>query len=161
MTVSGRKKNPGIELVPKIKRFNESNIDLNQITVFVEKKDLTSYNGEIIKDKIPTERVGDIGKHSDSFDDKPNTKQTDEIDQHKVSYNMTIYVNGEYRTCRIIEYDQKEIGISPIEIGLLSAACVLFILTGVFIFLGIRNLKNKDDLESEVKSAKIYRLIDE
>ena len=74
---------------------------------------------------------------------------------------MTIYVNGKYRTCRIIEYDQKEIGISPIEIGILSAAGVLFILTGVFIFLGIRNLKNKDDLEGEVKSAKIDRLIDE
>ena len=74
---------------------------------------------------------------------------------------MTIYVNGEYRTHRIIEYDQTEIGISPIEIGILSAAGVFFILTGLFIFLGVRNFKNKDDLEGEVKSAKIDRLIDE
>jgi len=161
MTVSGRKKNPSIELVPKIKRLNESLVSLDDIKVLVKKTDLTSYNGEVIRETKPSERIGDMGKHSDSFDDKPNTKQTDEIDNHRVTYSMELYVKGEKGSNTLIIYDQKEIGISPIEIGLLSAAGVFFILTGLFIFLGIRNFKNKDDLEGEVKSGKIDKLLDE
>lgn len=165
MTVSGRRKNPSIELVPKIKLNGTDTID--NIQILVEKTDYTAYKGEKernISEKIPPSKMYGIEKVADSFEDDPNKIQTDEIDEHRVYYSMKLYINGQenFTSHNYIIYDQTEIGLSPIEIGILCGAGVLLILAGVFIFLGIRNIKNKgDDLESEVKGSKIDKLIDE
>jgi hypothetical protein len=53
--------------------------------------------------------------------------------------------------------------MSDIEISLLSISLVFILLSGVFIFLGVRNckIKKSEKLEEEIKEGKIDKLLDE
>ena len=59
-------------------------------------------------------------------------------------------------------YKQSEIGLSIYEIILISASALLLLLSGLFIFLGVKNWK-KDytGLENEVKDIELDKLLDD
>jgi hypothetical protein len=159
MIVSGRRKNPTIELQPKIKL--EGNDTLDNIKLQVKKLDRTSYSDSSLNSN-ENEILQKFDKYKDSIEDTPNEKETDENKEHKVVYEMKILTSyGNYTLNRIV-YDQVEIGISLYEIILISASALFIALSVLFIVLGIRNCKKDDSgLENEVKGGQIDKLLDD
>ena len=84
--------------------------------------------------------------------------------KHKIIYEIKIKKSDNQYTLNRIEYDQEDIGISLIEIILISLSALFLLLSVLFFYLGIQNFKNKKEkghLENEVKSAKLDKLLAE
>ena len=158
MILTGRRKNPTIELKPKVKLEDDDTLD--NIRLQLKKLDQTNYsNQSLIADKWETKY---FGKYKDSFEDTPNSKETGENKEHVFEYLIDIKTcHGNY-TNRTILYKQSEIGLSIYEIILISASALLLLLSGLFIFLGVKNWK-KDytGLENEVKDIELDKLLDD
>ena len=164
MIVSGRRKNPSIELIPKIKFADNDNKD--NIEMEIKKLDRTEYNDASFIAKGYETIYGNKGKkYIESVEDEEINKiETDENKKHKIIYEIKIKKSDNQYTLNRIEYDQEDIGISLIEIILISLSALFLLLSVLFFYLGIQNFKNKKEkghLENEVKSAKLDKLLAE
>ena len=161
MVISGSRKNPTIDLEPKVKFLENSEDNLDNIKIQVKKLDRTLYSDSSLIANDP-EILYKLDKFNDNFEDEPNIKETDENKEHVVLYEMKIQTSyGNYSISRI-EYVQKDRGISTIEIVLFCISIVFIALSVLFIVLGIRNCKNDSEgLEKEVKAAKIDKLLED
>ena len=159
MIISGRRKNPKIELKPKIKLKGSDTLD--NIKMEIIKLDRTLYNN--LENLTRIKVLYKENNYIDSVDDEPNEKEMDDNYEHNITYIKKIkFING-YYSSNNITYDQTQIGMSDIEISLLSISLVFILISGVFIFLGVRNckIKKSEKLEEEIKEGKIDKLLDE
>ena len=159
MILTGRRKNPTLELKPKVKL--EDNETLDSIQLCVEKLDGTKYSHPFFCAKNWT-IFHQFSNVKDSFTDTPNDKETDENKEHIFNYRFRIK-NFRYKLHEsTIIYNQSKIGLSIYEIILISFSALFILLSALFIFLGIKNCKKDDKgLENEVKGGQIDKLLDD
>jgi len=159
MILTGRRKNPKVELQPKVKL--EGNDTLDNIKIQVKKLDQTSYKDSSLN-AVDNEIIQQFDKYKDSFKDVPNKKETNENKDHLVIYEMKIETSYGNYTVNRIEYNQNKVGISLYEKILISVSALFIALSVLFIVLGIRNRKKDDTgLENEVKGGQIDKLLDD
>jgi len=159
MILTGRRKNPKVELQPKVKL--EGNDTLDNIKIQVKKLDQTSYKDSSLN-AVDNEIIQQFDKYKDSFEDVPNKKETNENKDHLVIYEMKIETSYGNYTVNRIEYNQNKVGISLYEKILISVSALFIALSVLFIVLGIRNCKKDDTgLENEVKGGQIDKLLDD
>jgi hypothetical protein len=163
MVVSGKRSNPTIELVPKIKYENKDTKDNCKLEVSKldytnspYKKNLRNL-AEVNSERVILKTLGKI----ESVKDRP-VKDINNKD-HVVKYTAKLKRSDNSLTLNEINYIQKNIGLSTSEKVLIILSSAFFALTLLFVFLGIRNWRKleKTDLDKEVRTGKIEQLIEE
>ena len=163
MIVSGKRSNPTIELVPKIKYEDKdtkdncllevSKLDYTNSPYKKNLRNLADANSE----RVILKKLGKI----ENVKDRP-VKDVNNKD-HVVKYTAKLKRKDSSLTINEINYIQKNIGLSTSEKVLISLSSAFIALTILFVFLGIRNLKKSQvtDLDKEVRTGKIEQLIEE
>ena len=164
LILTGRRKNPNVEIEPQINykdRDNDTNTNLT-----ISKLDETDYIGSGINLRKLAE-VGEnlysgVSKKYKNIDDKPNDRNTSNTN-HEVKYRIKLYSQISKRTNYAEHYYiQDDIGLSTAEIVLIVLSSVFFLASILFVVLAIRNIKrSKGDLETVVKNTKEEQLLED
>ena len=163
LVVSGARSNPTITINPKINYKKDDNI--NNIKLEVIKFDYTQYGNKNVNLRRldeDFEAIYPLNTFADNIEDKPNVKDTSNK-EHYVLYKVILTRNDKTTTYNRVYYDQKEIGITLIEIILIILSAAFFTLSLVFFCLAFKNLRSikKTDPETEINTGKIDRLIED
>ena len=163
LVVFGKRSNPSIEIVPKIKLENDY---LEDIIYSIAKVDMTEYKEEKIRNLNDVYKVEYLIKNSKnvkSYDsDKPIAKETSNK-KHIVLYPISITRKDNSIAQNKFAYIQEDIGLSSFEVALIIISIIIFAFSGIFIWLGIKNLNNSKYFSLEIQ-AKYYdqeRLLNE
>ena len=160
LIVSGKRSNPTIEVVPKVKGKDE------KTTIKVYKVDLTKYletkaslGISITNNTIPIyPKTNRFGRYIESIEDIPFNKELLNK-EHKIVY-VGVLEKSDYQP-KYVVYDQSEIGLSAAEIFLILISIVFFALSGLVGYLSYRNcLRIKyGTLENKIKSEQLQSLL--
>ena len=161
MTVSGRRSNPTVEIEPKVKPYETDTLD--NVKIKISKIDYTNYkdNQSVLRKLEEMTTLCDFNDGKKSIEDEPITKEPTN-DEHKVLYIVQIQrSDGSLSTNKIV-YNQQDFGISTAEIVLIILSIICYALAAIFIILGVKNYKliKGGNIEKEVKSTKIERLLE-
>ena len=163
LIVFGKRSNPSVEIVPKVKLENET---LENILFSIAKVDMTEYNEDNLKNINETYEVKYLIKNTKnvkSYDsDKPIIKEVSNK-KHIVLYSISITKKDNSKAQNKFAYIQEDIGMSSFEVVLIIISIILFAFSGIFIWLGIYNLKlgKYSSLEVQAKYFDQEKLLNE
>ena len=159
--VSGRRKNPKVKIVPKIKY--EKNITENDIKITNKKSDITQYSNSKKLEGLIDEIYDLKYEILSSDEDIPCSKEISNK-EHKVIYSVYLENKNGIIAYNQIKYDQKEIGISTIEIILIILSIIFYGIAILFTWMAIKNLRllgNQGYLEKKVQNTDLEVLLEE
>ena len=133
LIVFGKRSNPSVEIVPKVKLENET---LENILFSIAKVDMTEYNEDNLKNINETYEVKYLIKNTKnvkSYDsDKPIIKEASNK-KHVVLYSISITKKDNSKAQNKFAYIQEDIGMSSFEVVLIFIPlwfllfCLLFL----------------------------------
>ena len=152
LVVFGKRSNPSIEIVPKVKLENET---LENIIFSIAKVDMTEYIEEKLKNMNEVYGVKYLIKNAKNVksynSDKPITKEVSNK-KHVVLYSISIIKKDNTEAQNKFAYIQEDIGMSSFEVILIIISIILFAFSGIFIWFGINNLKLRKDSSLEMQA---------
>ena len=164
LIVSGRRANPTIKIVPKIKYITNT-IDKDAIITYY-KSDITKYNDYINKSKLidlDSEEIDLKLEELSSDKDSPCTKENS-IKEHEVIYTISAQLKDGSILSNRYKYEQTKIGISTAEVVLIIISIFFYIAAAILIWLSIKNIRiNREgnDIEKTLKETEIEQLLEE
>ena len=159
LVVSGRRSNPDVEVIPKIKLENDT---LEDILVNITKMDLTVYE-DGLNETNNVKMLVKNKKKPGKAEDKPITKEFSNKN-HEVIYTVSIKRKDKSFAQNKIAYKQKEIGITTPKIILIIISIVLYGIAAFFIWAGCKNMKLINSggiLDKQVNDSNLDRLLNE
>lgn len=164
LIVSGRRANPTVKVVPKIKYIKNTSDNDAKITYY--KSDITIYNDNTNKSKLidlETEEI-DLKLETLSSDkDKPCSKENSNK-EHEVIYSVNAQLKDGSLLFNRYKYEQTKIGITTIEVVLIIISILFYIAAAILIWLSIKNIRlNGEDnaIEKTIKGTEIEQLLEE
>ena len=155
LILTGRRKNPQIEIKPQIKYEEETKDD---VTIRITKRDFTKYSNNQIQKEEDVLHEGKV----QSIKVKPNDKEINNKN-HYILYTLRLKRKDKSYLLSELAYDQNDIGLSTSEIVLIVLSSAFFAASILFILLAIRNMKlikKGDNLEKEIRSGNIEQLLE-
>ena len=151
LEVTGRRSNPKVEIIPKFKGKNYTNI-----TVY--KTDFTHYSS--YKEKNSTNYTTEIiNKKKGKYIDYPSKIEKNNKN-HVIVYTVNIKTPLGTVSNRI-KFQQNKIGLSTSEVWLLVISIIFYILTILCLYLIFLRWKNsKSDIENKITSFQSEKLLD-
>ena len=151
LEVSGRRSNPKVEIIPKFKGKNYTNI-----TVY--KTDFTHYSS--YKEKNSTNYTTEIiNKKKGKYIDYPSKIEKNNKN-HVIVYTVNIKTPLGTVSNRI-KFQQNKIGLSTSEVWLLVISIIFYILTILCLYLIFLRWKNsKSDIENKITSFQSEKLLE-
>ena len=167
LILTGRRKNPNIEIKPKIVYKEKDTKD--NVQIVIGKIDYTKYSNISNSSSILrnlAETLGEIiynGNFTNKRKDKPNNRETSRKD-HYIVYKIRLERTDKSFILSELAYDQKKIGLSIYEIIIIIGSSAFICLSILFVILGCINMKkikkNKKTLENEVEDQKTEPLFE-
>ena len=164
LIISGRRSNPTVKIVPKIKYIKNTSDKDTKITYY--KSDITKYNDSTNKSKLidlENEEI-DLKLEALSSDkDSPCTKENSNK-EHEVIYSINAQLKDGSSLSNRYKYEQTKIGMSTTEVVLIIISIFFYIAAGTLIWFSIKNIRlNKEDnaIEKTIKETKIEQLLEE
>ena len=152
IVVSGRRSNPTIEIVPKVKLVNVTKDDMRmKITKVNTEIQASDKNVENIP--VYPSRADKFGFITDSIDEKT-------ADEHPVVYIAQLDKSD--HSPNLLSFDKNEIGLSTAEIVLIILSVVFYLAAFGIGYLAVKNMKRikSGNLENQVNSGKIDKLLE-
>ena len=152
IVVSGRRSNPTIEIVPKVKLVNVTKDDMRmKITKVNTEIQASDKNVENIP--VYPSRADKFGFITDSIDEKT-------ADEHPVVYIAQLDKSD--HSPNLLSFDKNEIGLSTAEIVLIILSVVFYLAAFGIGYLAVKNMKRikSGNLENQVNSGKIVKLLE-
>ena len=160
LVISGKRKNPTVKIVPKIKC--KGNDTLDNIKIKIIKNDLTKYSSNENNTEYKEITLYSKGKFTKDIKDKPN-KIENSNKEHVSLYTIYVYTNDGF-IYNQIEYIQKDIGISTTELVLIILS-IIFCAASIFmIYLSVKkckNLNSSKDFNKDINDSKIEELLNQ
>ena len=157
LILTGRRKNPEIEIKPNIDLQGKDNKENVQIRI--SRTDYTKYSDKTIKNEVDYELHN--GKIK-SIKVKPNNIETSNKD-HNILYRIKLKRSDNSYILSEQFYNQKDIGLSTAEIVLIVLSSAFFAAAVLFLVLAYRNMKlikKGDYIEKEITTGNIDRLLE-
>ena len=164
LIVSGRRSNPTVKIVPKIKYIKNTSDKDTKITYY--KSDITKYNDSTNKNKLIDLEIEEINLKLESLSsdkDSPCTKEYSNK-EHEVIYSVNAQLKDGSLLFNRYKYEQTKIGISTTEVVLIIISILFYFAAAILIWLSIKNIKlNREDniIEKTIKETEINRLLEE
>ena len=162
LIVSGRRKNPTVTIMPKIKYTGKNNE--NNVNISIVKADATKYSNTRNNNKTDlfTTTLYSKGKFIKSINDQPNEIEISNKN-HKVLYYVYAFTN-EGSIVSLLKYEQNNIGLSSTELVLIILSIIFFITSIYILYISYKNYRfghSGDELNKMVDDTKVSKLINE
>ena len=160
LVISGKRKNPTVKIVPKIKC--KGNDTLDNIKIKIIKNDLTKYSSNENNTEYKEITLYSKGKFTKDIKDKPN-KIENSNKEHVSLYTIYVYTNDGF-IYNQIEYIQKDIGISTTELVLIILSIIFYAASIFMIYLSVKkckNLNSSKDFNKDINDSKIEELLNQ
>jgi hypothetical protein len=164
LIVSGRRANPTVKIVPKIKYIKNNSDKETKINYY--KSDITKYNSDTNKSKLIDLEIEEIDLKLEALSsdkDSPCTKENSNK-EHEVIYSVNALVKDGSLLSNRYKYEQTTIGMSTTEVVLIIISIFFYIGAGILIWLSIKDIRlmrENSIIEKTIKETKIEQLLDE